>query len=270
MIDHRVETDVATGEWKEVGAVMPSSPQVSNAVVPPVARHEDAYHEVFVSRAEALPTDAISLDGGNSHIVRRVTEAVEAVLALAAIMVAAPAMVLIMLLIFAQDGGPPIFVQRRIGRGGVLFPCLKFRSMVVDSQAQLERLLAADSAARGEWATDQKLRSDPRITPLGSWLRKTSLDELPQLFNIVAGHMSLVGPRPIVRSEVIRYGRYYHHYCSVRPGLTGLWQVSGRSNLTYRRRVVIDTVYVRSRTLAFDTVILFRTVPAMLTRRGSV
>lgn len=197
-------------------------------------------------------------------------EIFEPVLALIAIMVAAPIMLLVALVVMLQDAGNPIFVQQRIGRGGVSFPCLKFRTMVVDAQVQLERLLALDPLAAREWAIDQKLRHDPRITPLGAWLRKTSLDELPQLFNIFAGHMSLVGPRPIVDSEISRYGRYFSHYTSVRPGLTGLWQVSGRSNLTYRRRVVIDTVYVRTRTLALDIAILLRTVPALLTRRGSV
>lgn len=207
-------------------------------------------------------------DGG--LIARIGGETFEPVLALMAIIVAAPIMLVIALVVMLQDGGRPIFVQQRIGRGGIPFPCLKFRTMVVDSQAQLEFLLASDPEAALEWATDQKLRNDPRITPLGAWLRKSSLDELPQLFNIVAGHMSLVGPRPIVDSEVTRYGRYFQHYASVRPGLTGLWQVSGRSDLTYRRRVVIDTVYVRTRSVALDIMILLRTVPAMLTRRGSV
>lgn len=205
--------------------------------------------------------------GGHAHLAR---EIFEPVLALIAIIITAPIMFLVALVVVMQDGGKPIFVQQRIGRGGIPFPCLKFRTMVVDAQVQLERLLASDPAAAREWAIDQKLRHDPRITPLGAWLRKTSLDELPQFFNILAGHMSLVGPRPIVDSEVSRYGRYFRHYISVRPGLTGLWQVSGRSNLTYRRRVVIDTVYVRTRTLTFDIAILLRTVPALLTRRGSV
>lgn len=195
---------------------------------------------------------------------------IEMLLAVIAIIALAPVLVMIAFVVFVQDGGNPIFVQRRIGHGGKLFPCLKFRSMVTDSKEQLEALLASDPDAEREWARDQKLRHDPRITPLGNWLRKTSLDELPQLFNIVAGHMSVVGPRPIVPSEVSRYGRYFQHYCSVRPGLTGLWQVSGRSSLSYRRRVVIDTVYVRTRTLTLDLIIVVRTVPAMLLRRGSV
>lgn len=197
-------------------------------------------------------------------------EIFESFLALIAIVIALPVMLLVGLIVVFQDGGRSIFVQQRIGRGGIPFPCLKFRTMVADSKVQLERLLASDSEAAREWATDQKLRNDPRITPIGAWLRKSSLDELPQLFNIAAGQMSFVGPRPIVDSEVSRYGRYFQHYISVRPGLTGLWQVSGRSDLTYRRRVVIDTVYVRTRSLALDLMIVLRTIPAMLTRRGSV
>ena len=197
-------------------------------------------------------------------------EIFESFLAVIAIVIALPVMLLVGLIVVLQDAGRPIFVQQRIGRGGIPFPCLKFRTMVVDSQAQLERLLASDPEAAHEWATDQKLRNDPRITLIGAWLRKSSLDELPQLFNIAAGQMSFVGPRPIVDSEVSRYGRYFQHYISVRPGLTGLWQVSGRSDLTYRRRVVIDTVYVRTRSLALDLMIVLRTIPAMLTRRGSV
>ncbi len=193
----------------------------------------------------------------------------EVIIALAAVIVLAPVLLLIALVVWAQDGGSPIFVHQRLGFGGVLFPCLKFRSMVVDSQARLADLLASNPEAAAEWARDQKLRNDPRITKLGQWLRKTSLDELPQLFNVLAGQMSLVGPRPIVESEVWRYGRYFQHYCSVRPGITGLWQVSGRNDLSYRRRVVLDTVYARTRSLAVDLAIMLRTVPAMLSGRGS-
>lgn len=202
----------------------------------------------------------------NAAFMRRL---IEVVIAMTALVVLAPVLVLIAVAVWARDGGNPIFIHHRLGRGGVLFPCLKFRSMVVDSQSRLDELLVADPAAAAEWANDQKLRNDPRITQLGQWLRKTSLDELPQLLNVLAGQMNLVGPRPIVESEVWRYGRYYRHYCSVRPGITGLWQVSGRNDLSYRRRVVLDTVYARSRSLAVDLAIMLRTVPAMLSGRGS-
>jgi exopolysaccharide production protein ExoY len=188
--------------------------------------------------------------------------------ALIFLMLAAPVLVVLALSIWAGDGGSPIFAHRRIGRGGKSFPCLKFRTMVVDSDARLAKLLATDPEAAAEWERDHKLRHDPRITPLGRLLRKSSLDEVPQLLNVVMGHMSLVGPRPIIASEVVRYGRYFHHYCSVRPGITGLWQVSGRNDLSYRRRVVLDTVYSRSKSLRTDLFVLSRTIPAVVSARG--
>lgn len=179
-----------------------------------------------------------------------------------------PVFALLCLAIWMHDGGAPVFVHRRIGRGGRLFPCLKLRTMVVDSEQRLQELLQSDPAAAFEWHVSQKLRNDPRITPLGAFLRKSSLDELPQLLNVIVGHMSLVGPRPIVVAEAKRYGRYFKFYCAVRPGITGLWQVSGRNDTSYRRRVAIDTVYARSRSIAMDLAILTRTVPAVLSSRG--
>lgn len=192
----------------------------------------------------------------------------DVLIALVALVVMAPVLVLIALMIWAQDGGSPLFAHRRIGRGGASFPCFKFRTMVTDADARLEHLLATDAESAEEWTRDQKLRSDPRITPLGQFLRISSLDEIPQLLNVVLGQMSLVGPRPIVESEVPRYGRYFSVYCRVRPGITGLWQVSGRNDLSYRRRVVLDTVYCRAKSVPLDLLILGRTVPAVLSRRG--
>jgi len=184
------------------------------------------------------------------------------------LVLAAPLLVALALAIWAQDGACPIYAHRRIGRGGRSFPCLKFRSMVPNSEARLNHLLSTDAAAAAEWARDHKLRNDPRITPLGRLLRKSSLDEVPQLLNVVLGQMSLVGPRPIIESEIVRYGRYFHHYCSVRPGITGLWQVSGRNDVSYRRRVVLDTVYSRSKSLRTDLFVLTRTIPAVVSARG--
>jgi lipopolysaccharide/colanic/teichoic acid biosynthesis glycosyltransferase len=192
----------------------------------------------------------------------------DVLVAVAALIVMAPVLVLIALMIWAQDGGSPLFAHRRIGRGGASFPCLKFRTMVTDADARLAHLLATDAASAEEWARDQKLRADPRITPLGQFLRASSLDETPQLLNVVLGQMSLVGPRPIIENEVPRYGRYFSVYCRVRPGITGLWQVSGRNDLSYRRRVALDTVYCRAKSVPFDLLILGRTVPAVLSRRG--
>lgn len=186
-----------------------------------------------------------------------------------AFLVLLPVLLLVSLAIMLSSPGPVLFVHHRVGRGGKTFPCLKFRSMVVDSQARLERLLAESPEARLEWAQDQKLRSDPRITMVGAFLRKTSLDELPQLINILAGHMSIVGPRPIIDQEVPRYGPRFAAYCSVRPGLTGLWQVSGRNEVSYDTRVRLDAYYALRKSVLYDMNICFRTVPAVLARRGS-
>jgi exopolysaccharide production protein ExoY len=193
----------------------------------------------------------------------------DVLVAFSALIMLLPVMALICAAITMHDGGSPIFVHRRIGRGGRMFPCLKLRTMVSDSEARLRHLLDTDPVSRAEWALDQKLRRDPRITPLGAFLRKSSLDELPQLVNVLWGHMSLVGPRPIVPDEVVRYGRYMQFYCQVRPGITGLWQVSGRNDTGYRRRVAIDTFYSRTRWIGGDILILVRTIPAVLISRGS-
>lgn len=168
------------------------------------------------------------------------------------------------------DGGPVFFAHSRIGAGGRRFRCLKFRSMRVDSVALLDNLLQTDEGAAVEWAATQKLRHDPRVTRIGAWLRKTSLDELPQLFNVLRLEMSLVGPRPIVESELGHYGDDIAYYYETRPGLTGLWQVSGRSDTSYRQRVQLDTWYVKNWTLWHDIAILAKTVPAVLNRTGAV
>lgn len=139
----------------------------------------------------------------------------------------------------------------------------------MDSQERLARHLAQDPAARREWEKDHKLRDDPRITALGRFLRKSSIDEIPQLLNVLAGEMSIVGPRPIVLDEIYRYGSRFASYCKVRPGITGLWQVSGRNNVNYRRRVAMDVAYVRNRSVLLDLKIIAATIPAVLQSRGS-
>lgn len=191
--------------------------------------------------------------------------------AIALVMIALflPLFALVATAIWLDDRGPIIFGHRRIGRNGRRFSCYKFRSMQVDAEARLERMLRDDPVLKAQWDLDQKLAVDPRVTRIGRFLRVTSLDELPQLFNVLAGDMSIVGPRPIVRAEIGRYGRYIHHYLAVRPGLTGLWQVSGRSSVTYRRRVAADIKYARSRTLYGDVAILAATIPAVAAGRGS-
>ncbi|MCX7367708.1 MAG: sugar transferase [Alphaproteobacteria bacterium] len=177
---------------------------------------------------------------------------------------------LIVALMVRADGGPAFFAHQRVGRGGKLFGCLKFRSMVIDSQARLEALLASDPAARAEWEATRKLKNDPRITRIGRFLRSTSLDELPQLINVLRGEMSLVGPRPVQEAEIDRYyGASAAHYMAVRPGITGLWQVSGRSETSYESRVALDVSYVSRPSLLADISILLRTPVAVLSRRGA-
>ena len=180
-----------------------------------------------------------------------------------------PVMVLVALAIWCQDRGPVLFAHRRIGRDGRKFSCLKFRSMAIDAEERLQEVLAADPLARAEWECDHKLRNDPRVTRLGIFLRKSSLDELPQLLNVIRGEMDLVGPRPIVDGEVPKYGSRFKHYCAVNPGITGLWQVSGRNDASYRSRVAMDCVYAKSKSLPLDLWILVATVPAVLLRKGS-
>lgn len=180
-----------------------------------------------------------------------------------------PLMLVIAVAVYLSDPGPVLFKQKRIGRDGKLFECYKFRTMVVDAEARLADVLARDPTARAEWARDHKLRCDPRIIAIGCFLRKSSLDELPQLWNILKGDMSLVGPRPIVEGEAPRYGRYLAHYCSVRPGLTGLWQINGRNDVSYRRRVAFDVVYARKGRVGDNVKIILLTVPSVLASRGS-
>jgi lipopolysaccharide/colanic/teichoic acid biosynthesis glycosyltransferase len=190
-------------------------------------------------------------------------------LAIPLLVLLSPILAMIALAVWINDGGPAFYGQMRIGRHGRSFRCWKFRSMVTDSDAVLAKVLEQSADARAEWARDHKLRIDPRITWVGRFLRSSSLDELPQLWNVLRGEMSMVGPRPIVVAEVGRYGARFHDYCSCRPGITGLWQVSGRNDLSYRRRVAIDAVYARTAWVGLDIAILVRTIPAVLLRRGS-
>jgi UDP-galactose-lipid carrier transferase len=167
------------------------------------------------------------------------------------------------------DGGAAFFGHRRVGLNGQPFQCLKFRTMATNAEEVLRKLLQNDPAARAEWDASQKLRNDPRVTRIGRFLRQTSLDELPQLLNVLRGEMSLVGPRPIVEAEVIRYGRDIEYYYETRPGMTGLWQVSGRSDASYQRRVQLDLWYVKNWTLWHDVTILLKTIPVVLGKRGA-
>jgi undecaprenyl-phosphate galactose phosphotransferase len=178
-------------------------------------------------------------------------------------------LILTILFLMHRQGGSPIFRHKRVGRNGEIFECLKFRTMVPNAEQALRELLTRNSELRAEWGRDHKLRDDPRVTRLGKFLRSTSLDELPQLWNVVKGEMSLVGPRPVTREELLRYGRNMLLYMMVKPGITGLWQVSGRSNTDYRRRVAIDVCYVRNRSILLDLWILLKTTLVVLGRHGA-
>lgn len=167
------------------------------------------------------------------------------------------------------ENGPIIFRHRRIGRNGKTFECLKFRTMAPNAEQILQELLERDAEARAEWVRSHKLRTDPRVTRIGRFLRRTSLDELPQLWNVLRGEMSLVGPRPIVREEMLRYGRHLPTYLAALPGVTGLWQVTGRNDIDYRRRVVMDAYYVRNCGLLLDLHILLKTIRVVLWGRGA-
>lgn len=191
------------------------------------------------------------------------------VLAFIILVLLSPVMLLVSWLIWRRDGAPIFFGHYRVGRDGRLFRCLKFRSMYVNAEQMLAHVLRDDAEARAEWARDHKLTKDPRVTPVGDFLRRTSLDELPQLFNVLRGEMSLVGPRPITVSELTRYGRVRWHYLSVRPGMTGLWQVSGRNETSYAERVAMDRYYVGRRSLWLNAWILFQTIAVVATRRGA-
>lgn len=177
-------------------------------------------------------------------------------------------LMLILLMLVALDGGKPIFSHPRVGKNGRMFRCYKIRTMVIDGEARLKKLLSEDPAAAEEWAKDFKLRKDPRITRVGRFIRATSLDELPQLWNVLRGDMSLIGPRPVTEAEIPMYGCNADAYRSVRPGMTGVWQVSGRNSLSFAERVELDRSYVTRLSFLEDLRILLRTVPAVLRVTG--
>jgi len=181
----------------------------------------------------------------------------------------APLLVGVALAVRIGSPGPVLFSHRRVGRGGREFMCRKFRTMSPDSDRRLAEILARDPARRREWESEFKLKDDPRVTRIGRFLRRTSLDELPQLWNVVRGEMSLVGPRPIVRDELDRLDGALESYLAVRPGLTGLWQVSGRNDMDYGQRVLLEASYTRNWSLWLDVSLLLRTVRAVFTRRGA-
>ncbi len=187
-----------------------------------------------------------------------------------ALVLITPALLVIVLVLALRGGGPVLFSHERVGRDGRTFRCLKFRTMIAEGAPVFDEILRIDPVAREDWASRRKIHRDPRIDRLGSFLRKASLDELPQFWNVLRGDMSMVGPRPITDDELAKYGRHAPEYLSVRPGLTGLWQVSGRSNSTYAERVALDVDYIRNQSLGRDLSIVMRTFGVVLLRKGAM
>jgi Undecaprenyl-phosphate galactose phosphotransferase WbaP len=188
--------------------------------------------------------------------------------ALALGVVFAPLMAVIVIMT-RREGGAALYKHRRVGLNGQMFGCLKFRTMIPNADQVLRELLEKDPDLKAEWVRDHKLRNDPRVTRLGRFLRRTSLDELPQIWNVLRGEMSLVGPRPVVREELLRYGRSVRVYLSTKPGITGLWQVTGRNDTDYRRRVALDAYYARNQSLWLDMYILSKTTFVVLGGSGA-
>jgi undecaprenyl-phosphate galactose phosphotransferase len=241
--------------------------RVPFSVIPQIAGMPvSSYDPVeFFNRDTVLLSYHDNLSEPGARVLKGCFDVILASLLLA--FLAAP--MLLLALLIRLDGGPALFAHERVGVGGRNFGCLKFRTMVVNADRVLAELLESDPLARAEWTATHKLSNDPRVTPIGRILRATSIDELPQLINVIRFDMSLVGPRPIERREVLRYADDIAYYYDVKPGLTGLWQVSGRSNTTYDRRVELDRWYVRNWTIWHDIAILVKTVPTVLSRRGA-
>ena len=220
-----------------------------------------------------LPAPLKRLEGRTAASVRgrmlaRYTKrCVDVVGALTLALLFSPLMIVVCALLYRS--GAVTYRHKRVGVDGKVFDCLKFRTMIPDAERALHDLLATDESLKAEWLRGHKLRNDPRVTRLGRFLRRSSLDELPQLWNVFLGEMSLVGPRPIVREELLRYGRNSEAYLSVKPGITGLWQTMGRNDTDYRRRVAMDVYYVRNQSVLFDVYILAKTVRVVLAGDGA-
>lgn len=222
---------------------------------------------------ESLYNERIMILRVKNNLARKVNRIIKLVfdytLTVLGTIVIAPILLSIAVWIYSDSPGPIIFKHIRVGKNGQIFPCYKFRTMCVDAQEKLAELLANNPAAREEWERDFKLKNDPRITKSGAFLRKTSLDELPQIFNVLRGEMSLVGPRPVIDAELDRYGEYLDDYLMVKPGITGMWQVNGRSDTTYEERVQMDSWYVRNWSIWLDIMLLWKTVKAVVQRKGA-
>lgn len=248
------ETVDLSQEIEALAANKARAPTVRSILLKPAASLSPSPHiEATVSRATPRATAKVSKP------VRMLDLTVAGLL----FVIVLPLMLLCALGIRLTSPGPAIYRQARIGREGRQFTCFKFRTMIQSAEPALDQLIAEGSAYHEEWASLYKLRTDPRVTALGRFMRRYSIDELPQLFNVVRGDMSIVGPRPIVEDEIHRYGDRFADYCGVNPGITGLWQVSGRHALTYDERVRLDAEYANNKSLQLDLLILWRTIPVV-------
>ncbi|NJM33713.1 MAG: sugar transferase [Rhodomicrobium sp.] len=229
---------------------------------------KSAIHRFAVAGSPSLSSDHAGFAGELFHhaapVGGRAKRLFDIVIASTTLVVMAPIMILLAAFIYLTMGRPVFFVQQRVGFKGKIFGCFKYRTMVKDADERLAKHLACCPEAERAWTETQKLRHDPRVTVLGQILRKSSLDELPQLFNILRGDMSCIGPRPVIREELERYGSHVEDYARAKPGLTGMWQVSGRSKTSYAHRVKCDRYYVRRWSMLLDFNILIRTIPAIL------
>ena len=227
-----------------------------------MAESPNDYLSISQNDLDIKPSDltAKALIRQQNFLGRIIKRAGDIIFSLIVIIFGAPVFFLLAFLVKISSPGPVFYIQQRIGRNYKKFGCIKFRTMHKDSDILLSKLLANSSKLREEYNNDFKLRKDPRITFIGTFLRRSSLDELPQFFNVLKGEMSVVGPRPIVRDELRRYGLSMDEVISVRPGLTGLWQVSGRNNLSYKKRVAMDLYYARNRSFLLDVEIIFLTL----------
>ena len=225
---------------------------------------EASRRHLEVLSAPLSPLPANELIRQQSRLGRVVKRFGDVVFSLAVISLGAPIFILLAVLVKLSSPGPVLYVQQRVGRDYRHFGCIKFRTMRADADDVLSNLLVNSASMRAEFERDFKLRKDPRITPIGRFLRRSSLDELPQFLNVLRGEMSVVGPRPIVDKELERYGKFMDEIAAVRPGLTGLWQVSGRNNLSYAQRVRLDLAYARGRSFLLDFAIIMRTFGVLL------
>ncbi|GAC1414506.1 MAG: hypothetical protein NVSMB62_00530 [Acidobacteriaceae bacterium] len=223
----------------------------------------------FGDTATAAPSRRIRRAPATLFHYRVLKRALDLAAVLLALPVLLPLFLVVACLVRLSSPGPVFYSHRRIRQNGAFFSMWKFRTMCVNSAEVLEEYLSRHPEARGEWNRCHKLRHDPRVTRVGMLLRRYSLDELPQLWNVVSGQMSLVGPRPIVAAEVEKYRDAFNAYCRVKPGLTGLWQVSGRCSLTYDQRVALDRRYVQNWTLVGDMKILLHTLPCVVNQDGA-